>query len=65
MGLKYLTRGGKVFMRIKLSSKNMPKKLINLLRVRQTAKRGQIWMRGQLTQMVKLNQGLISMSVGR
>ncbi len=43
----------------------MPKKLINLLRVKRGAKRGQNWMREQLVKMVSLNQGLVSMSVGR
>ena len=48
----------------------MPKKFVNLLRgdtVRRVrrASSGAGWMRQQLVKMVSLNQGLVSMSVGR
>ena len=43
----------------------MPKKLVNLLRGRRKGTSGVSWMRGQLIKMVSLNQGLVSMSVGR
>lgn len=48
----------------------MPKKVVNLLRgntVRRDRRvsTGTEWMRQQLVKMVSLNQGLVSMSVGR
>ncbi len=48
----------------------MPKKFVNLLRdntVRRVrrASSGAGWMRQQLVKMVSLNQGIISMSLGR
>lgn len=43
----------------------MPKKLINLLKQQRTSGFKVAWMRGQLQKMASLNQGVISMSLGR
>lgn len=43
----------------------MPKKLINLLGQKRKSGFKVEWMRGQLQKMASLNQGVISMSLGR
>ncbi len=43
----------------------MPKKLVNLLRQKRKSGFRVGWMRGQLQKMASLNQGIISMSLGR
>jgi hypothetical protein len=73
MGLHYLTEGVINIVRTKSSNtknKNMPRdpKLRNILKARKARiQRGVTieWMKDQFSKMIKLNQGLVSMSLGK